>query len=734
MKRRTWLLVLAIPGLAACGKAEAPPAPDTTVAAADVAPVDTAPPKPSERERASALLGAPLPADKDALGAAIALADQLTADKAPEAQLAAARVRLVVAARALEDATAKSALGADGIERQLRLVAALGAEPASELARCRAIARGLIALAGLPDAGAELATLRPLLTDPSPEGQALRLVALDALEAALDADATAGGFEAFARRAGPLLCDRCADAGALPPDRIDALADPDKLEALAALPATKAGANALVLAAVELEAKLRAADPGPAPLGDAIKATIAGRSARAGWPLPVVEALPPSMTLGPRGLTPEAPAITFVAVGPDGVRLGTRPLVSGAGALLDLPEPLARATIIPTAELAETSTALPDRARAVVGAAPQIAARQDLPGLAADAVELAVLPGAPPRSVAAAADALQAAGLTRLAVTRPGVIAGALPLHLRAAPAEVEAGLVKTFDKPIVIVVGAKAVDVWGPEKPKDGGAIVGPDAQADIPTATEPGWRGETLARLRIPIPPPPVDPAADPAAPPAPAPEPRLGATITSDVRAAIDFWMTKTKVGPVVHIVAGEGAPSWDVLALAQAIQEGPKKEGATPIEVARVWPGARCAGDAKDCASALVVAFSKIAVASERGLTNKPKKGDKPEPTEKPPEPSDEFCNKADIQTQMRKRAGSIRFCYEKELQLDKDLQGRLVARFTIDRAGKVKGVSASGDMKNKSVVDCVKNEISKIQFAAPDGGECVVSWPFQFRSN
>jgi len=736
MKRRSWLLVCALPALAACGKSEPPPAPDTTVAVVDAAPADAAPPAPSPLEVAKAMLGAPAPNDREGVTKALALADKLAGDKTPESQLAAARVRLVVAAQAVADDKAADALGADGVERQLRLVAALPGDAGPDVARCRIAARGLIALAGLPnggaDGGAEHATLKALLGEASPEGQALRLGALDALAAALDADVGAGGFEAFARRAGPVLCDRCADAGALPPDQLQALADPQALERVGAVPAPKVGANALVLAAIGLEAELRAAPPGPPPLGDAIKATIAARAERAGHLVPVAVALPDTMLLGTRGLAPEAPPIVLASVGPDGVRVGTRPLFAPDGSLLALPEPFALATLVPTADLGETSTALADRARASAEASAAIAQRTALPSLSAGALELVVLPGAPSRSVVATADALIAAGLARVTVARPGVIGGALPLHVRAAPADVEAGLVKSFDKPIVIVVGAKAVDVWGPERPKAGGTSVGPDAQGEIPTSAEPGWRGETLARLRIPIPPPP--PPADPKAPPAPAPEPRLGATLVSDVRAALDFWTSKTKVGPVVHIVAGEGAPSWDVLALAQAIQEGPKKDGAQAIDVATVWPGARCPGESKDCASALVVAFSKIAVASERGLTNKPKKGDKPEPPEKPPAPSDEFCNKADIQTQMKKRAGSIRFCYEKELQLEKDLQGRLVARFTIDRGGKVKGLSTSGDLKSKNVSDCVKNEIGKIQFAAPDGGECVVSWPFQFRAN
>jgi len=163
------------------------------------------------------------------------------------------------------------------------------------------------------------------------------------------------------------------------------------------------------------------------------------------------------------------------------------------------------------------------------------------------------------------------------------------------------------------------------------------------------------------------------------------------------------------------------------------------GLTRVGVCQdtTWLRAGAAADRPDKGRAgtrLVVAFSGLAVPSERGLSTKPKKGDKPAEPDKKPPPSDEFCNKADIQTQMRKRAGTFRFCYEKELQLEKELAGRLVASFTIDMGGKVKGLSTSGSLPSKTVAECVKNEIKKVQFAPPAGGECVVSWPFQFKAN
>ena len=59
-------------------------------------------------------------------------------------------------------------------------------------------------------------------------------------------------------------------------------------------------------------------------------------------------------------------------------------------------------------------------------------------------------------------------------------------------------------------------------------------------------------------------------------------------------------------------------------------------------------------------------------------------------------------------------------------------GRVVMNFVIGLPGNVKSVRvASSDLKNAKVGECIKKEIGKITFKAPDGGECVVQWPFKF---
>ncbi|MFO0749916.1 MAG: AgmX/PglI C-terminal domain-containing protein [Myxococcota bacterium] len=746
-----WLIPVSALALGACGGKGEAPRPDAApvaTAAADATPADVPPAKPSRLPDGEAFMKKELA--PDGVTAALELADALAGEDVPAAKIQAARVRLAAVARALEADPSGASLGEGGAEKQLRLVLQAGELGGDGKAPADA-ARALLSFAGAPDAGAKVKDVREMLDDATPEGQALRLVALGTLARALDAGSDAPGFETLARRAGPLLCDGCADAARLTPDQLRAIAEKpaadgtgfacapgnakplgspcDALTALAPVQAANAGGNVLALAALQLEEDLRALPPGPPPLGAALKAALEKIPKRSGYALPQVVADLGQGALGATGLAPEVPALAVAVIGPSDIKMGARPVVTAGGQLVKSGQDLADAPATALADIAEAQpdpatgaiAVLADRAKAVAAAVLEATTNRPAPRFTVKGVDLAILPGAPAKAVVATADALRAAGFDAFAVMRPQAIGASLPLYLRSAPAEIEAPLVATWEKPILVVVTKDAIDVWGPEKVKDGGAAVGADRQAEVPTSAQPGWRGETLARLRVPIPP--------------PAPEqPRIGPATLQDAKTAIDFWQAKTKVGPVVHVVAGDGADAWDVLAVAHAVQEAPKKDAAPALVVATTWPGARCPGEASDCASAMVVAFSGLAVPSERGLSDKPKKGEKKEEKPPTPPPSDEFCNKADIQTQMRKRAGTFRFCYEKELQLQKDLEGRLVASFTIDLGGKVKNLGTSGGLPNKAVGECIKGEIKKITFAPPKGGECVVSWPFQFKAN
>ncbi|MGM0574565.1 MAG: AgmX/PglI C-terminal domain-containing protein [Myxococcota bacterium] len=94
----------------------------------------------------------------------------------------------------------------------------------------------------------------------------------------------------------------------------------------------------------------------------------------------------------------------------------------------------------------------------------------------------------------------------------------------------------------------------------------------------------------------------------------------------------------------------------------------------------------------------------------------------------------FCKKSDIARVVRRRAGAIRACYESRLQLNPKLSGKLQVRWTIDLQGKVKSTSVTqntlGDSKAKN---CILRVLRRMRFAKPEGGICVVQWPFVFNA-
>jgi len=94
----------------------------------------------------------------------------------------------------------------------------------------------------------------------------------------------------------------------------------------------------------------------------------------------------------------------------------------------------------------------------------------------------------------------------------------------------------------------------------------------------------------------------------------------------------------------------------------------------------------------------------------------------------------FCSKSDVKKKIRRRKGALRACYEKRLQVNPNLHGKITPRWTINVEGKVEDASVSNDSLGDSAVsNCVLRVIRRIRFAKPEGGVCVVQWPFTFSS-
>ncbi len=91
-------------------------------------------------------------------------------------------------------------------------------------------------------------------------------------------------------------------------------------------------------------------------------------------------------------------------------------------------------------------------------------------------------------------------------------------------------------------------------------------------------------------------------------------------------------------------------------------------------------------------------------------------------------------KEDILKVINERKG-IKACYNKELQTDHNLKGRVVVNFTIELDGKVSGAKAvrqATKMKNKKVVDCVVDQVSQLRFPErTKGPRQEINFPFKF---
>lgn len=93
------------------------------------------------------------------------------------------------------------------------------------------------------------------------------------------------------------------------------------------------------------------------------------------------------------------------------------------------------------------------------------------------------------------------------------------------------------------------------------------------------------------------------------------------------------------------------------------------------------------------------------------------------------------DKALIAAVVQSNLGQIKHCYEKQLIIDPNIFGKIVANWTINKEGAVSVTSIkSTTMKNKAVENCILAKIKNWNFPKPKGGgQVLVSYPFLFKS-
>lgn len=89
----------------------------------------------------------------------------------------------------------------------------------------------------------------------------------------------------------------------------------------------------------------------------------------------------------------------------------------------------------------------------------------------------------------------------------------------------------------------------------------------------------------------------------------------------------------------------------------------------------------------------------------------------------------------IQRAIRKHRNAIRYCYEKGLQRNPDLQGKVRTKFVIGADGRVLTAAILDSTMGDGAVDaCIAKRVQRVQFpAVRGGGAVVVTYPFLFRS-
>jgi len=93
------------------------------------------------------------------------------------------------------------------------------------------------------------------------------------------------------------------------------------------------------------------------------------------------------------------------------------------------------------------------------------------------------------------------------------------------------------------------------------------------------------------------------------------------------------------------------------------------------------------------------------------------------------------SKSIIRRVIRRHLNEVRYCYQRELQTNQDLYGRLVVKFTIAPTGQVvaSGVKKS-TLGNSAVETCITQAVRRWLFPKPkDGGLVMVSYPFVLKA-
>jgi TonB family protein len=87
---------------------------------------------------------------------------------------------------------------------------------------------------------------------------------------------------------------------------------------------------------------------------------------------------------------------------------------------------------------------------------------------------------------------------------------------------------------------------------------------------------------------------------------------------------------------------------------------------------------------------------------------------------------------DIEAHMRSKHDRFRTCYEQALSSDKDLEGRMTVKFTVEKNGDFDKVQvAESNLKNRELEECVISQTNTLKLDSADTQPVLVSYQLRF---
>ncbi len=96
------------------------------------------------------------------------------------------------------------------------------------------------------------------------------------------------------------------------------------------------------------------------------------------------------------------------------------------------------------------------------------------------------------------------------------------------------------------------------------------------------------------------------------------------------------------------------------------------------------------------------------------------------------PIGDFCEKSHIVAVVSAQADQYRYCYERSLQDDASLKGKVILQWKVGLTGEVVSASiTSTTMNDARVEECMVAVAKKMRFDPPSAGICIINYPFVF---